>query len=397
MTRRPFPFRYAAQERQPVTAAEQETAPVIVDMQRAKATIEPRQGKHVTTGGEETVAWPSPFTPNALLRFALFGAQRERMAAAKIFPRQSSTTDGRFLIAETAHYRIEYDGDEALNADDLMVLLVCFAIARNAGDMGAYVPISLSECNRYLWKSRSGKNTLLFRQSLMRLYKGYVKITVDGVGIKRQRFLANYDNDDTDSNNPVYWIRIDKGMAPLFEADATEIDVVRMAHLNSYLAKWLHGFYSTHDGKKDYSVSELQELSGSSYLPLFKFRAKLREAVKELRETKTITNEKGDERTIRPLFGEGTTITKGDRLHVVKASRSMMIGPAKKGAVAEAITVPVTVDAHATRRGNPVGTRPTRREDNAPFGPAGADPFDERDRRSPAEKAAARQRSRVAL
>ncbi|NTX44840.1 hypothetical protein HT749_15645 [Burkholderia cepacia] len=398
MNRRPFPFRYAAQDRQPIAVAEPAPAPVTVDMHRAKTTIEPRQGKQVTTGGEETVAWPSPFTPNALLRFALFGAQRERMAAAKIFPRQSSTTDGRFLIAETAHYRIEYDGDEALNADDLMVLLVCFAIARNAGDMGAYVPISLSECNRYLWKSRSGKNTLLFRQSLMRLFKGYIKITVDGVGIKRQRFLANYDNDDTDPNNPVYWIRIDKGMAPLFEADATEIDVVRMAHLNSYLAKWLHGFYSTHDGRKDYSVSELQELSGSSYLPLFKFRAKLREAVKELMETKTITNEKGVERTIRPLFGEGTTITRGDMLHVVKASRSMMIGPAKK-TVSQPITVPAIVDANAPRRGNApaAAKRPTQREDNAPFGPAGADPFEERDTRSPAEKAAARQRSRVAL
>ncbi|WP_396329428.1 hypothetical protein [Burkholderia anthina] len=302
-------------------------------MQRALVEVEPRKvASHLqpTVEAGETTPWPSPFIPNAFLRFALFGAQRERMAARSIFSRESRSVKDRYMVADTPHYRIEYDGAEALNSDDLIVLLVCLGVARKHGDMGAYVPISLNECNRYLWKAKSGRNTNWFRQSLERLYKGFIKIEVDGVGIKRQRFLANYDDDMRDPNNPVYWIRIDKDMAPLFQADATEIDVVGMAHQQQYLARWLWSFYSTHDGRKDYSVAELQQLSGSSYLPLFKFRAKLRDAMKELMETKTITNDKGEQRTIRPLFGEGTTITKGDMLHVKKARRSMMIGPAKK-------------------------------------------------------------------
>ncbi|KVF05630.1 hypothetical protein WJ05_27940 [Burkholderia vietnamiensis] len=323
------------------------------------------------------------------------------MTATKVFPRQSRTVADRFLVAETPHYRIEYDGAEALNADDLIVLLVCLAVARNAGDMGAYVPISLNECNRYLWKAKSGKNIHLFRQSLERLYKGFIKITVDGVGIKRQRFLANYDNDDRDPNNPVYWIRIDKDMAPLFQADATEIDVVRMAHQQQYLARWLCGFYSTHDGKKDFAVSELQQLSGSSYLPLFKFRAKLKDAVKELMQTKTITNEKGEVRTIRALFAAGTTITKSDMLHVVKADRSMMIGPSKKGAaqivVQPTVQRPEAAPAPAaSQSGHNVPFRPD--DQPRPFRQrAERSQPEERDTRSAAEKAAARQRSRVAL
>ena len=228
----------------------------------------------------------------------------------------------------------------------------------------------------------------------MRLYKGFIKITVDGVGIKRQRFLANYDNDDTDPNNPVYWIRIDKDVAPLFQADATEIDVVRMAHQHQYLARWLCGFYSTHDGKKDFAVSELQQLSGSSYLPLFKFRAKLKDAVKELMKTKTITNEKGEERTIRALFAAGTTITKSDMLHVVKADRSMMIGPAKKAA-AQIVVQPAVPKPEVP----PAREIPFRADNEPePFRPrAERSQSEERDLRSAAEKAAARQRSRVAL
>ncbi|MCA8448865.1 hypothetical protein [Burkholderia vietnamiensis] len=302
-------------------------------MQRASTVVAPRKvAAHLQPAAEagETVAWPSPFIPNAFLRFSLFGAQRERMAARSVFSRESRSVKDRYLVADTPHYRIEYDGAEALNSDDLIVLLVCLSVARKHGDMGAYVPISLNECNRYLWKSKSGRNINWFRQSLERLYKGYIKIEVDGVGIKRQRFLANYDDDLRDPNNPVYWIRIDKDMAPLFQADATEIDVVGMAHQQQYLARWLWSFYSTHDGRKDYSVAELQQLSGSSYLPLFKFRAKLRDAMKELTEAKTITNDKGEQRVIPPLFGEGTAITKSDMLHVKKARRSMMIGPAKK-------------------------------------------------------------------
>ncbi|WP_109479911.1 hypothetical protein [Paraburkholderia sp. C35] len=407
MIRRPSPFQYVPK---PVTQTdvpepmtpeivEVETNETSADMHRAVTTIDPRQGKRVTNGGEETVAWPSPFVPNAFLRFSLFGAQRERMTADKIFPRRSKSVADRFLVAETPHYRIEYEGAEALNSDDLIVLLVCLAVARNAGDMGAYVPISLSECNRYLWKSKSGKNIHLFRQSLERLYKGFIKITVDGVGIKRQRFLANYDNDDTDPNNPVYWIRIDKDMAPLFQADATEIDVVGMAHQQQYLARWLWSFYSTHDGKKDYAVSELQQLSGSSYLPLFKFRAKLRDAMKELMDTKTITNEKGEERSIRALFANGTAITKDDMLHVVKARRSMMIGPAKPADAAAIVVQP------ATRQAAPARVSP-RSAPSVPFVGDEVDPFTkrapqaqqgDRDTRSPAEKAAARQRAFVAL
>lgn len=405
MSRRPFPFPLAPKASEALTADAAPTrttkARTSGTMHRAKAVIESRRGKHVTAVGEETAAWPSPFIPNAFLRFSLFGAHRERMTATKVFPRQSRTVADRFLVAETPHYRIEYDGAEALNADDLIVLLVCLAVARNAGDMGAYVPISLNECNRYLWKAKSGKNIHLFRQSLERLYKGFIKITVDGVGIKRQRFLANYDNDDTDPNNPVYWIRIDKDMAPLFQADATEIDVVRMAHQHQYLARWLCGFYSTHDGKKDFAVSELQQLSGSSYLPLFKFRAKLKDAVKELMQTKTITNEKGEVRTIRALFAAGTTITKSDMLHVVKADRSMMIGPSKKGGaqivVQPTVQRPEAVPARATSQSR--HNVPFRPDDQPrPFRQPGdhAQP-EERDTRSAAEKAAARQRSRVAL
>ncbi|WP_155745085.1 hypothetical protein [Burkholderia vietnamiensis] len=405
MSRRPFPFPLAPQASEALTA---DAAPTTTTrarasgtLRRAKAVIEHRRGKHVATGGEETAAWPSPFIPNAFLRFSLFGAHRERMTATKVFPRQSRTVADRFLVAETPHYRIEYDGAEALNADDLIVLLVCLAVARNAGDMGAYVPISLNECNRYLWKAKSGKNIHLFRQSLERLYKGFIKITVDGVGIKRQRFLANYDNDDRDPNNPVYWIRIDKDMAPLFQADATEIDVVRMAHQQQYLARWLCGFYSTHDGKKDFAVSELQQLSGSSYLPLFKFRAKLKDAVKELMQTKTITNEKGEVRTIRALFAAGTTITKSDMLHVVKADRSMMIGPSKKGAaqivVQPTVQRPEAAPAPAaSQSGHNVPFRPD--DQPRPFRQrAERSQPEERDTRSAAEKAAARQRSRVAL
>ncbi|UEC01962.1 hypothetical protein [Burkholderia vietnamiensis] len=402
MSRRPFPFQ-PTPKTMDVATVEHTTINIetkcgtSVDLVRAKSKIAPRRDKAVVVD-EQTVPWPSPFTPNAFLRHNLFGSHRTSTDAERVFEAQG--TEKGFVVADNPQYRIEYVGDEALNADDLLVFLVCCAVAREAGDMGALVPISLTECNRYLWKSKSGRNNQMFRESLERLYAAYFRVRAYGIGTKRQRFLADYENDDRDPSNPIYWIRFSTKMAPLFEADATEIDIVYMAHLKSYLARWCLGFYSTHDGKRDFSVSDLQKRSGSMNQPLFKFRAKLREAIEELMETKTITNDKGEVRTVGPLFAHGTKITGDDMLHVVKASRSMMLGPKKADdskTEGQEVLHPV----------QPIQAAPAPTVPSGPFEIDGTqDPFPQRaerthteelDTRSAAEKSAARQRSRVAL
>lgn len=251
--------------------------------------------------------------PRSLL--ALFGACRER---ATIPERR----DQRFLVAETPLCKIEFVGDGALNMDDLIVLLVCMVMSRKAGGIGERVALSLNECNRYLWKSKSGTNNARFVRSLKRLHQGYIQISSGGSLVERRRLLADLSIDSDALTSGVRMIRVDPQVASwMFDADDM-IDVVGMAQ-QAQFPRWLWWYYSTRDVKRKISVIELQGMSGSSHLPLFKFRAKLRDALKALTTATTIVNEAGEKRTIPPLFAPGATITKDDRLHVVLTEKSI--------------------------------------------------------------------------
>lgn len=62
----------------------------------------------------------------------------------------------------------------------------------------------------------------------------------------------------------------------------------RLALGRGYLAKWLHGYFSTHDRSHPISVQRLQELSGSTTGRLRKFRENVRAALAEVERVETI-------------------------------------------------------------------------------------------------------------
>jgi hypothetical protein len=123
----------------------------------------------------------------------------------------------------------------------------------------------------------------------------------------------------------------------------------------------MHDYFSTHSHPIPMALDRLQQLSGmAANTALRNVRIKVREAIEELQTCEP------------PLFAKGTVI-EGDKLHVVKATNSLF-RPPKPVAVATVPPQAVVPLADDTR-----------------------DASVERDRRSTAEKAAARQRSRVAL
>ena len=99
-----------------------------------------------------------------------------------------------------------------------------------------------------------------------------------------------------------------KKMIGLYDEGYTHIDWEQRQSLgNSSLAKWLHGFYSTHKQPFAYKVETLRTLSGSEAGRLSKFREMLRSALDQVLGTGAI---------------ESWSIDKNDLVHIVKEAKN---------------------------------------------------------------------------
>ncbi|MCP3891361.1 MAG: hypothetical protein GY702_21220, partial [Desulfobulbaceae bacterium] len=100
-----------------------------------------------------------------------------------------------------------------------------------------------------------------------------------------------------------YLLKINPKLARLFDAGWTQVQWQQRRRLRTDLAKWLHGFYSSHRAPYPIKVSTLKLLCGSSYGRLSDFRSKLRRALDELTNVQ--------------LF-ESWEIAEKDKVHVIK-------------------------------------------------------------------------------
>ncbi|WP_186200433.1 plasmid replication initiator TrfA [Burkholderia gladioli] len=335
-------------------------APIVV------RSAEPMPGIVRATGRGFAPAadWPTglPMMPNLVSRSALFSCVRtvvpnepdEDAAALRIV---GVVIEKR--VASTSQYKVVYRG-EILNQADGEVWQVAILTARQAGAAGLPVTFSLNEWCRILNRRENDQrtNTAIVR-SLKRLMGAFLMVENRESG--EDVWVNLIERVKRDPTSGRYMISINPLIVSLFTDDVTEIDLRRKARLRSSLAKWMHDYFSTHSHPIPMALDRLQELSGmAANTALRNSRIKVREAIEELQTCEP------------PLFAKGTAI-EGDKLHVVKATNSLF-RPPKPIAVA-------TVPPQAV----------------VPLADATPDASVERDRRSTAEKAAARQRSRVAL
>ena len=205
--------------------------------------------------------------PNAVLRGALFGVSQVRKTHKK-----------RTLIATTENYEIRFKG-ETFNQTDLDALTAMLHLAV-PHPLGTRVEFSVNSFLRELGRGVSGAEHDKFKETVARLIGGVVEITYLREG---KTFIGNLVSEACrDEESGRYVIAFNQKMLQLYQAGYTLIDAGQRRELGqNSLAKWLHGFYSSHAKPFDYKVETLRGLCGSSAV-LKEFRRLLRAALDKL-------------------------------------------------------------------------------------------------------------------
>ncbi len=219
--------------------------------------------------------WPAATrgVPNAVLRGALFGIGRERKTHKK-----------RTLIAAVEGYEIRFKG-ETFNQTDLDALEGMLHLAM-PHPLGKKVEFSVHSFLKELGRGTGKEQHEQFKEQVMRLVTGGIEITDLKAKITFIGTLVNKAYRDEVTGR--YVVIFDKDMLALYEAGYTLIDwQQRMALGQNNLAKWLHGFYSSHAAPFAYKVETLRGLCGSTTTNKA-FKGALKKALVELTDVGAI-------------------------------------------------------------------------------------------------------------
>ena len=213
--------------------------------------------------------WPESTrgVPNAILRGSLFGISRERKVLKK-----------RTLVAAVDGYEIRFKG-ETFNQTDLDVLEAMLHLAM-PHSLGKKVEFSVHSFLQDIGRGVGKEQHEQFKDQIARLIGGVVEITDI---LARRTFIGTLINKAyRDEKTGRYIVIFDKDMLALYESGYTLIDwKERMSLGQNNLAKWLHGFYSTHAAPFPYKVETILKLCGST-TTLKAFKVALKKSLTEL-------------------------------------------------------------------------------------------------------------------
>jgi hypothetical protein len=214
--------------------------------------------------------WPDSVrgVPNAVLRGSLFTVSKTRTTAKK-----------RELLAAVEGIEIRYVGIR-LNQTDLDVWEMLLHLARQQ-PLGNHVEFSANAFLKMLGRGTSGKHYEELKEEIARLRSGTIEVTWTK---DKKTFLGGLvEKAFRDEVTQRYVVVFDAKMLGLYEGGYSHIDWdQRQALGNNSLAKWLHGFYSTHAAPFPYKVETIKNLCGSTIQRLGDFRKLLRSALIEL-------------------------------------------------------------------------------------------------------------------
>jgi hypothetical protein len=221
--------------------------------------------------------WPNGVrgVPNVALRGALFSISRER-----------ETWKKRKELASVDGYQIIFKG-ERLNQRDLDLWEMLLHISRQQ-PYGKHIEFVASDLLKALGRTTSGDEYSDLKEDIARLRACSVEILVSGENTFGGGLIQNFYREEASQR---YVIVFDEGIKRLFDTGITHVDWDhRMKLKDNSLAKWLHGFYSTHASPLKYKVETIKELCGSTVGRLADFRAALRKALDKLKSIGAITN-----------------------------------------------------------------------------------------------------------
>lgn len=223
--------------------------------------------------------WPDDrrAAPNALLRCALFCAGKP--PTKREFFREMQ------LAPSLSPYRIEYTGPQLYQPDlDVWLELVhrCRLLA-----LGTTIEFPIRPMLKALGRpiGKSGRDWLTSTFTLLRATAIHIRWVDPRNNRRRPGYIGGLVDALLYEEETGRWrIKLDPKIVELFAPDEhTWIHLdTRMQFGKSYLAKWLHGYFSSHRKPMPLSVERLRELSGSTNASLRDFRRCTREALEEV-------------------------------------------------------------------------------------------------------------------
>jgi TrfA protein len=237
-----------------------------------------RDAKRVDAAKHVQLALPWPeavrAVPNAVLRGALFSVASEREAFAK-----------RTLIATVEGIEVRFQGTRP-NQTDLDVWEMLLHLAR-LQPLSSEVRFTANAMLKELGRGTGKTQHEQLKDEMMRLLAGGVEIT----WTKDKKTFAGtlISSFFRDEDTGLYVVKFNRDFGKLYATGHTTIDWAQRKSLGrNNVAKWLHGFYSSHEQPYAYKVETLQRLCGST-ATLREFRRLLRESLERLVELGTIT------------------------------------------------------------------------------------------------------------
>lgn len=216
--------------------------------------------------------WPEEVrsVPNAVLRGALFTVSKERAVLKELTP--IAAVDGIEIRAK----------NDRLNQVDLDLWEMLLHLQR-LHPLGNRVEFTAHAMLKVLGRTTGGKDHQWLDNALARLIGSVVEIkwTRERKAFAGALVSSFFRDDDTGR----YVVKFNQEMATLYGQGHTYIDwEQRQALGQNNLAKWLHGFYTTHAAPFGYKVETLQKLCGSTVERIGDFRKLLRAALAKLVE-----------------------------------------------------------------------------------------------------------------
>ena len=229
--------------------------------------------------------WPEAVraVPNAVLRGALFSVSKERETFAK-----------RTLIASVEGIEIRYLGTRP-NQTDLDVWEMLLHLAR-LQPLSSEVQFTAHAMLKALGRGTSGKHHEELKEQMARLAGGLTEITWTK---ERKTFMGTLISGAfRDEDTGLYVVKFNRDFGKLYASGHAAIDWGQRQSLGqNNLAKWLHGFYSSHELQVyPYKVETLQRLCGSTS-PRREFRRLLKTAFLKLVELGTLSSWEIDSQT----------------------------------------------------------------------------------------------------
>jgi hypothetical protein len=227
----------------------------------------------IKKNNEETLDLPLKFPdypdnvkgiPNSILRSALFGAIKRGKRAYK----------ENVEIVSTENYKIIFSGPQ-LDQADLDVWQHAVELTKTSPSQEK-IFFSIKGFLKAIGRDTGKSQRDWLHKAFKRLSTSVVEIK-DG---KRSYYGGMLHKGARDEESGEYVIEINKDILKLYGSNGwTGIEwKQRFALRGSFLAQWVHGFYSTHQHSYPYSVETIHKLSGSENEDIFSFKQKLKKA-----------------------------------------------------------------------------------------------------------------------